>query len=231
MNCRLLHTIAGIFTVGLLLGSYALADDFPAPPQASVESVAGSVTSMGMQLNIRRFTTENSPESVLAYYRSRWQQDASESEMPPWKMIGRIAGDEYHNVQVQAAGHGAWGYLSISDLPGKLQDKSYRFPDGGTFPRMSGSHVLDEQISNDPGKDGKTLLISNDFSVKSNHDFYRNHFRNQGWEIVMDQQTEPRQAAYALYVTKGADSVTLTIHRQNGRTMVVANEVKRGLFK
>ena len=47
----------------------------------------------------------------------------------------------------------------------------------------------------------------------------------------MDEQTEPRQDAYAMYMTKGADSVTLTIHRQGGQTMIVANQVKRGLLK
>jgi len=226
------RTVLKLFMLPVLLWPMTnTAEDFPAPPKATLEEVAGSVTSMGMNLNIRRFQTDDGVERVLDFYRARWGDEASESIMSPWNMIGKIVGEQYFNVQVQAAGNGSWGYLSISDLPGKLMEKSYAFPDGGNFPRMSGSTVMDDQISKDPGKDGRTLLISNTFSVKSNHDYYRSHYQNNGWRIVMDEQTEPRQAAYAMYMTKGADSVTLTIHRQGGQTMIVANQVKRGLLK
>jgi hypothetical protein len=217
--------------LAVVLPVSVVAEDFPAPPSATVESIAGSVTSMGMNLSIRRFKVEKPMSSVLGFYRKLWQEDASETEMPPWTMIGKIDGDHYYNVQMQPVAAGTWGYLSVSDLPEKLQDKTYKFPDGGNFPRMNGSQVIDEQISDDPGKKGRTLMISNRFSVKSNHDYYKNHYRNKGWNIVMDQQTEARQAAYALYMTKGPKSVTLTIFKDDGRTMVVANEVSRGLLR
>ena len=225
-----------MITVTVFIGLLALmaetqAEDFPAPPSATVENIAGSVTSMGMNLNIRRFKIERSVETVLTFYRNLWGKEASESEMPPWMMIGRIDGDHYYNVQVQSVAAGSWGYLSISDLPGRLEDQSYEYPDGGNFPKMNGSQVIDDQVSDDPGKKGRTLMIANGFSVKSNHSFYKNHYRNQGWNVVMDQQTEPRQAAYALYMTKGPKTVTLTIFESDGKTMVVANEVNRGLLR
>ncbi len=211
--------------------SPALAKDFPAPPRATVESIAGSVTSMGMNLNIRRFKTELPMPRVQEFYRNLWKEEASETLMPPWTMIGRIDGDEYHNVQMQSVPAGTWGYLSISDLPEKFRKKSYEFPDGGKFPKMSGSQVIDDQVSNDPGKKGRTLMITNNFSVKSNHDYYRNHYTNNGWKIIMDEQTQSRQGAYAMYMTKGPASVTLTITKVDGHTMIVANEVKRGLLR
>ncbi|MGD2117608.1 MAG: hypothetical protein PVG66_04555 [Chromatiales bacterium] len=216
----------------MLLSAVLPAADFPPPPDAEVSSVAASTSSLGLQLNIRKFTSGRSMEQTLEFYRAFWQDEAAETEMPPWRMIGSRQGDEYFNVQVQSkADGGSWGYLSISDLPKKLDEKTYRMPTGQGFPMMSGSRVMDDQHSKDPGKDGRTLVIENRFSAQSNRNFYVNHYQNQGWEIVMDQQVAPRNKGYALFVRKGPKTVGLTIAHEDGKTAIVANEVKRGLLR
>lgn len=224
---------AASFMLLLLLGicTAGNATDFPAPPDASVETVAGSVTSMGMNLNIRKFQTRQSMQSVLAFYRNLWLDQAAEVELPPWTMIGTREGDEYLNVQMQRNGEVTWGYLSISDLPEKIDNKTLAPPHAANFPRMSGTSVVDVQVSNDPGKKGRTILMTNNYSVKSNHDFYRGHYKKKGWRIIMDEQTEPRHGSYAMYVSKGSATVTLSIKKIDGKTAVVANEVKQGLLR
>lgn len=216
----------GVTWPGLLL-----ALDFPAPPDAQVASIATSTTALGMQLEIRSFNVKHSQDEVLAFYKDLWKDQAVESEMPPWRMIGTRKDGQFLNVQVQPRdANTSWGYLSISDLPERLDNKTYGTSMGPAFPMMNGSQVLDDQVSKDIGKSGRVLLLKNSFSPTANLNFYKQHFRGQGWEILMDEQTAPRQGGYALYMTKGRESLTMTINRLDGETSIVANQVKRSLI-
>jgi len=194
--------------------------------------ISSSTTALGMQLSIRRFEVDMPVERVLAYYRDLWKDGFAETQMKPWKMIGRRNDGEYHNVQVRKTDSGkAWGYLSISDLPARLDDKKYSIQMGKIFPMMNGSTLLDDQLSNDIGKEGRLLLIQNDFSPRSNANFYRKHYQRQGWELLMNETTRPRQRGYALFFRKEHKTVVVTINDMQGKTLVVANPVSRGLLQ
>lgn len=220
MNTRLLALLC------LLAVSPAQAvSELPAPPKARVSDVAGDTHALGMQLSIRRFETGRSLGQVLSFYRKLWKGRAAESEMPPWRMIGRLVDDHYHNVQVQAApGGGSWGYLSISDLPKQARKKKYSLDDmGNGFPRMGGSRVLDDQHSRDPGKSGRTLMLENGFSVGSNAGFYRRHYRGQGWRLVLDEAVAARGRGQVLAFARRGERLMIAINRNDDRTRVIAN--------
>lgn len=224
----------GLLALALSLTvSVVEAVDFPPPPKATVTSVAPSTTSMGMRLQIRRFEIKRPMESVLAFYRNHWEGEAKVTKFNGWTMIGSLQGDEYHNVQMKAlASGGVWGYLSISDLPKRMEkEKKYSVSTGKRFPMMNGTLVLDDQVSTDIGKDGRVLLMRNRFSPNSNRIFYKNHFLNKGWNVVMDVPAAPRDGAYTLYVSKGRESVAITINKVEGETSIVANHVRRGLIR
>lgn len=223
-----------LWLCGLLLAVPGLAPalELPPPPKARVQQIASSTSAMGMQLSIRRFDTAMPVEQVLAFYRARWD-DYRETDMSPWKMIGRLQDGHYLNVQVQAdADGGSWGYLSIGDLPGRLarQESAPRLVKK-SFPMMNGSTVLNEHVDRDQGRDARTLLISNTFSPSSNRRFYISHYETSGWSRLMDQTVSSSSGQYALYFQKGSDAVAVTILRKPGRTIVLANEVSQGLLR
>jgi len=222
--------LLGLFS--LLVFSAAPAEDFPAPPNAKVSVVSNSTTSLGLTLAIRKFSVNAPVQDVLEFYRNHWQEEFAEIETPPWLMIGKRIKDEYLNVQVQARSkNSSWGYLSISDLPNLLDNKSYKAPSANGFPVMSGSQILDSQESHDPGKTGHVLLIKNRFSPKSNQLYYKKHFQNKNWDVLLDEVVQPREQGFALLVRKGRKTVNLTISTMNGETMIVANQVDKGLLQ
>ena len=174
MNSRLINYP---FFILLFIPLSGYCSDFPGPPKANLYQVTESTTSLGLKLQIRKFETDMEIDSVLNFYRNIWKDKYAESKMPPWNMIGIREGDEYWNVQIQeASGRGSWGYLSKSDLPELLDKKTFKMPSGKNFPMMSGSVVLDDQVSKDPGRTGRVLLIKNNFTPKTNHNYYRNYF-------------------------------------------------------
>jgi len=228
---RTLHLLgASLF---LVVATTALAgEEFPPPPRSSVGSITTSTTVQGMELNIRKFESSSSVDDVLEFYRKLWGDgEYAETILPPWKMITSRQDDQLFNMQVQIGGsRDTWGYLSISDLPAKLDSGKYQVRNGADFPKMAGSEVADDQLNRDSGKTGRTLLLFNDFSPRANASFYKNHYKNKGWENVMSEATAVREKGYALFFRRGAKEATITINELNGRTSVVANEVSKGLL-
>jgi len=217
---------------GLLLHSQPVLamSGFAGPPKAKVQWVSQNIKTLGLQMQIRRFETSSmSVEQVLQHYRNEWQEEAAETDNPPWKMIGTRSGDKFFNVQVQSSGRtSAWGYLSVSDLPAIADKKKpLEFNEGTGFPKMSGSHVVNDQKHNDYGRKARTLLIENSFSVASNATYYRQHYEAKGYAAITDF-ADTRKQNHVLLLNKGNTEVAVTIHRLNGKTQVVANEVKHG---
>ncbi len=222
-----------LILLGLLLNlSVYAGEDFPPPPRSSVGTVTNSTTVFGMNLAIRKFESFSSIEEVVEFYKNLWGEGAyAETDMPPWRMLSSRQDDQLFNVQVQYGGsRDVWGYLSISDLPGKLDSGKYKVRSGEGFPKMGDSQVINDQLSKDPGKTGRTLLLYNDFSPSANATFYKNYYNGKGWETVMSEATATGNKGYALHFRQGSETVTVTINELNGKTSVVANEVSRSLF-
>ncbi len=216
----------------LPLGNALGDEEFPPPPRSTVGSITQSTTAFGMELSIRKFESSTGVDDVVEFYRKLWGDgEYAESDLPPWRMITSRQDDQLYNAQVQVGGSKeSWGYLSISDLPAKLDSGKYQVRSGEGFPKMAGSEVVNDQLSKDSGKTGRTLLLFNDFSPSSNATFYKNHYRNKGWEKVMSQSTATRERGYALVFRHGAKEVAITIDELDGKTSVVANEISKGLL-
>lgn len=207
---------------------------FDPPPRATVEWVAPDTQAEGMQLQIRRFEVPSmTVEDVLKFYRQKWKELAAETELPPWQMIGTKQGGEYWNVQVQPRSDGgAWGFLSVSDLPdmidkGKPIGSNATKGTGKNFPMMGGSVVISDLSQKDIGSTGRTLLLENDFSVSSNANFYRNYYESRGYNTMADQ-ADARANSHVLVMNKMNKGVSVTINKVEGKTSIVANEVKSG---
>lgn len=203
--------------------------DFPAPPWAKVEWVTDQSTFNGMQMKARRFESAKPMEEVLDFYRQKWRQPVKpglpgylEDEFNGWRVLSRIKNGYLLTVQVQPDAFGkSWGYLGVSDLP-KLE----KIPElGKGVPKMRGSEVLNDILNKDPGKKGRTLVMSNGFSLQSNASFYRNHFTEGGWDSLFDQRSHDGKYQVMVY-RNGNKEANIVLSRDGGKTNIVFNTVK-----
>ncbi len=209
--------------------SVSAAELLPPPPNSTIASVSRDSSILGINMSIRRFDSRLSAEQVIEFYSKRWTNTAAITHFSPWQMIGKAERKKYLNVQVQTGPSGSWGYLSISDLPERLAKNDFELPDGKNFPKMSGSKVLSDQQQRDDIKDARTLVLSNGFSVDSNSQFYRQHYKSQGWQLVADSKGSKMKGA-AMTFSRGRSLLSLTINRLDSITSVVANIETAKLF-
>jgi hypothetical protein len=213
--------------------------EFPAPPDARVSWIARSMVYQGLPMQIRAFQTRDAIEDVVDFYREEWD-DADDGgngyiinkAAEPWVVISRIEEGFLMTVQVQATGKDrAWGYLARSRLPTDDHDDPATVKRGKTFPQMGDTAILSEMFSEDPGKKARTMMLKNNFDIRSNVSFYRNHYGDSGWAFDIDRAVGDRMHVFA--VRKGRRLVNMVIMAGTGDdtgSRIVANEVVNELL-
>lgn len=201
------------------------APDFPPPPDSTVGRPAEKMVLNGVAIDIRQFISEQSVDAVLQFYREHWPAGSEDKPgytetdiLEPWQIISRVEDGYLMTVQVMDNGdRGSSGLLAISQLPdpNKLPDL------GKDFPKLRGSHVMNDIHSNDIGKQGRTLQIANRYSVEHNANYYRNHYMSNGWGTDMDQ-TVSGGDTQSLRFSSNNKSVTIVIHKTGEGSLIVA---------
>lgn len=212
--------------------AFALAPKLDQPPNSRVSVISNWMEVNGVASHIRQFNSKMSVERVIRFYKNRWdngkkQQDYGISEsLPPWTIISIIKSGYLLTVQATKEGaRGSMGYLSIS----KLSDMEDEPKLGRGFPKLKGTHVLNDIDSDDGYKDSRTLVLFNKKSVKSNVSYYRNYYTAQGWSMDMDGPLfNGRQ--HTLRFSRGNKHVTLAIISQDRGTAITAQVVDEGIL-
>jgi hypothetical protein len=213
----------------ILSGGSQAAPKFPAPPDASINLPGDGMVVNGIPMQIRQFISRKSVHDVLEFYREYWPKGTEEKPgytetdiLEPWQIITRVEDGYLMTVQVRENGDtGSAGLLGMSRLP-NLDDLPTL---GKGFPKMRGSTVFNDIESKDIGKRGRTLQLSNTYSVESNANFYRDHFTNQGWAVDMDKGFSGGNA-HAQRFSQGDTNVIITINKTRHGSVIVAQTEK-----
>lgn len=200
-------------------------------PDASLTWVAPNIAYNGLPMQIRQFESKESPKAILDYYRREWRAVRDkpgnvEYPLDGWQVIAALRGRCFYTVQVKPSGkEGSTGLLGMSRLPDPSQVREV----GKNFPMMSGSTVINDIDHFDPGKRGRTILFTNEFSPEANAGFYRRVMSSDGWRIVADQALPVggNRTAYVMTLKRGAAETSMSITRNGESTNVLVNMMDR----
>ena len=187
----------------------------------------------GIPMQIRQFSSNRSLQEVIDFYKTLWEDDtipglpghSISTAFPPWTIISRIEEEYILTVQITSdSKRRTLGYLSVSPLDPKQHTKP-----GQDFPLMKGSQILNDTVSEDSGKKGRTLLLQNSNTIKSNANFYRNHYKRLGWEEITEIPPHSGKQQ-VLQFRRSNKHVTLVLKEQAGATIVSSQSVTEGSF-
>lgn len=218
--------------IGALLPSMLMAAELDCPafvePKARLQWVAPYMIYNGVPMSIKRFDSDQKPADILAFYRQAWNASGTaapqEYTTGPWQNIAAMRGKCFFTVQVQAAGSGSTGLLSATQPLDKPRIASSEH----ALPMMSGSTVINDIEHRDDGKNARTVLLSNSFSLDANADFYRQNLADQGWKIINGYRMPTKKGpGVTLVLKRGVAETSIVITRDGANTMVLANLVDR----
>ena len=205
----------------------------PAPPKSIIGMLGNKMIVNGIPMQIRQFSSNRSLQEVIDFYKTLWEDDTDlglpghsiSTAFPPWTIISRIEEEYILTVQITSdSKRRTLGYLSVSPL----DPKQYTKP-GQDFPLMKGSQILNDTVSEDSGKKGRTLLLQNSNTIKSNANFYRNHYKRLGWEEITEIPPHSGKQQ-VLQFRRSNQHVTLVLKEQAGATIVISQSVTEGSF-
>jgi hypothetical protein len=212
-----------ILSVVLPLGTTGAgqAARFTPPYWIEVQEVSTDMVLSGLSTGVVHLVSQRPVEAVLDYFRVLWLCGEGNDhcrlvQTTPWSVLSRLKNDTLEYIQIRDFGPGATGYLASSLLrPEKVRTS--------TVPHPPGSRVLNDQISRDPGKNGRVLMVGNDHPVLSNATFYEEYFQSHGWRRM---HNEGGGGNRVLVFFKGNREAHLVITGVQGGSRIVINLVQ-----
>jgi hypothetical protein len=228
INNRLAFNLIALMSLPCLVmwsGLVLAAPKFPPPPGSKIGLITESMVFNGVEMNVRQFNSKRSVEEVLEFYREFWPKGTEKEPgftetdaLEPWQLITRVEEGYLMTVQVTAAGRkGSTGLLGMSKLP----DPENLPKLGNKIPKMSGSRVFNDIKTRDPGKNGRTVALLNDFTVENNANFYRDYYTGHGYGLDLDKSVSGGDSHAQRYSQRGK-VVTIVINKTADGTAVVA---------
>ncbi len=194
------------------------------PSLTRLEWVAEDMVYNGVPMRIQYFHTRLSQAELLAFYRQRWTDGGRkgyvENTVGPWKTISRAAGSFFVTVQIRPLKSGSEGYLSQRPLappPSVLLGRGAPLPPG--------SEVVNDILSNDAGRQGRTLLAYCPLSVDASATFYRDTVAKHGWTVVSEGKA--RNGGRQMVLRKGNEELSLAFTPAGSRTAIGMTIVTR----
>lgn len=201
--------------------------EFPAPPAGRLEWVASNLRYTGIPMQIKELITEQTPQQVIAFYKSQWGGQPPyyhEYDVPGWKAIATLRSRCFYTVQVKADGKGARALLGVSARPQNGQPPR----PGANFPALSGSRVVNDIDHFDHGKTARTLLIMNNYSPEMNVAYYRRALKSDGWVPIVDRSVPGAKGlSHVLVLKHGHHETNLTIAPAPKGSSIVVTQVDR----
>lgn len=208
--------------------AYSLTDI--AKPPGSKMTYVGEVVHNALPMEILQFTSHYSPTEILAFYKQRWSDVTSGKDNVPsfiekhvsnWAILSKVEASKSVVVQLKKLSDGTTeGFISIADLsniekPGRWVTE---------FPRMDGSELFSNTVSNDKGRRAYTLIFLNDNSVTENNEFYLTSMDAQGWRLSRSGAKDNISILYFLMDNWYCD---LTLSKtDDGKSVILANLVE-----
>jgi len=205
------------------MAAFAGVPHMPIPPWLNTTLVAEEMVVNGLPARVHEVAGEYELEKVLQFYRKKWRsgkkQSIKETAIAPWHILNRLDEPYLYTVQLKQTGpFSIQGYLVVSDTKAldkkRIQEK---------VPAIPGSRTVNDYLSNDLGKKGRVILLSNTHTLWANHDYYSTYYRDHGWYAEISQKSEDT----AMQVFKqGNKEATIVITKLLGKTQVIINLVE-----
>jgi len=227
---KLLQSITGLlflFLFTLSSTAHAKPKKFPVPDWLHATMIADEMLINGLPSRVQHFETNQRISVLLNFYRKQWKKHRTdehaykETQAGPWYIISKFDGQYLYTVQVrQESSFTCRGYLAVADMKRMKNGKKNL----DSIPQMQGSKIINDVSSFDNGMRGRTLMLTNGYSSKSNSNFYRSYYSSRGWATIMDTS---HNNGFVLSFEKDNKETHLVINHLGGASQIIMNNTEK----
>lgn len=226
--CRMFVTMLRrcLFALGIVGSGTALGaglfqgvDAFDLPPETRVEVVGDALRINGLDTRIYRFRSNLDVEAIAAHFNEQWPQRMKRAQSGPWQVLSHRQGDYLVTVQIAGQDMGqTQGFIAATNLFKAAEGRvRVRKPDLPLLPR---TEVLQDIEADDLGRRSRTLILLSEQSAAQNLEFYRAHFRSQGYAPITAGALTKGNSGGAMVLNRGNEQLNVAVAEQGGKTVV-----------
>ncbi len=234
------HLVSCILLAVAIAASAHAAGDWPTiplPKESTAYPVDDTVVTNGVPMRITAFTSHQSQERLLAWFRKKLEGDWIENRSGGKIVLGQARGEHYLTVQIEAIRDGSRGVAAVSHLKAAYDQREQTRAERDRWLSQlpPGSRIVSETSSENPMRHAGQLIYSNTHSASVNRDALREILSRDG--LVLERESRVDDAPAHAATTLPADARTLyfkgaqgeaiaTIsYDDNRRTVVVLNTI------
>lgn len=221
-----------LWVCALLLAPALHAQDWPrvpVPKELQTFDIGQQLTLNGSPMRLQGFVSPATPDQLAGLFRQSMGQPLAETAWGKLRVLGRMQGDFYISVQIEAAGQGSRGTTAVTHLKAAYEsrEKTQLQREQWLSRLLPGSRLLSLVVSQDGTRLSRHIVFANDHGETLNRNRLKSMLREDGLSFEREGRPGDEASAGTTLFFKGDDKEALaTIHRDSdGKTTVVLNVV------
>jgi hypothetical protein len=206
---------------------------FPYSDDMDVLIIAKQMVLNGVPMNAFQFSTRKPESEIVSFYEEEWGDgEMTNILFGDWRVLSHRDGDHLFTVQIEQGNSlTTHGTLSVSPMFAVLEKGAKKIGKmvddiGKDFPVPNGSEFISDMVTDDLGRETRTLFFSNTKSISHNIDYYKNKMvKHNNWAMLPTESTKSKEAG-ALALSKNGKELNLSFVRKSGKTHGIAVSVK-----
>lgn len=195
---------------------------FELPPALRLETIGEELRVNGVPTRIWAFGSSQTPAELAAHFERQWPGELRRHRMPPWELLSRREGEWLLTVQLRAlpGRAGCSGFIAVARAfaPAARRARS-------DLPLLPRTELLHDIEAEDLGRRSRTRILVSEQSAAQNLDFYRAHFRGQGYAPLGANALTRSARGGAMVLNRGAGQLDLSAAEHGGHTLIAIVQV------
>lgn len=219
--------VIAVFALVTALAAHA--SDWPRvalPSEVHPFDIAQDIDVNAMPMRLQGFVSDVPADRMVALFRESMGSPLVESRLGRQRVLGRMQGEFYVSVQIEAAGQGSRGTTAVTHLKAALdrREAAQRQRDEWVSRLLPGSHVLSEISSRDGAKLSRHVVITNAWGEAPNRERIKKLLQEDG--LALQWEGKPGEALFFRGHDKTLKEAIATFQEgEGGRTTVILNVV------
>jgi hypothetical protein len=176
------------------------------PPAPSSHEPGDEISMVGMPLRLTVFTSREPPAALAKWFSASLGQPLTRDRVGGKTILGRRQGGHYITLQLESAGGGTRGLITVSDVASFLHERTRNQEDDARWQARlpAGTRVLSRMHSRDGARQSDYVVATNRHSEQINVEALSTLLAGEGLELERDAQPT---SSVPFTFPSGADSV------------------------
>ena len=198
------------------------------PKEVTAFDIGQQVSVNALPMQLQGFVSSLNPGKLAEVFRLKMGKPLVENVLDNKRILGRLQGEYYLSVQIEAAGMGSRGVAAVTHLKAgyDAQDQSRASREGWLLRLPSGSRLLSQMTSQDGSKHSQHIVFVNTQSEALNRDSLKGLLAEDG--LSLEREGVPDDAASGKSSANIANSRVLFFKGQGKEAMATISKNNAG---